>query len=53
MSGRFAHTRGYVVETADAAGYTLVSYEEVVPRMEQGREVRGHLFVFEANEAHA
>jgi predicted TPR repeat methyltransferase len=43
-SGRFAHTKNHVVEAAAKAGYELVTYEEIVPRMERGEEVRGHLF---------
>ena len=46
-SGRFAHTKAYVVHTAaEQAGFTLISYDHIVPRMEHGEEVRGHLFVF-------
>jgi predicted TPR repeat methyltransferase len=45
-SGRFAHTKKHAVEAASEAGYELVMYEEIVPRMEKGEEVRGHLFGF-------
>ena len=45
-SGRFAHTRSHAVGAAAGAGYDLISYEEIVPRMERGEEVRGHLFSF-------
>ena len=45
-SGRFAHSREYVVAMAQAAGFQLMSYDEIVPRMEQGKAVDGHLFVF-------
>jgi len=45
-SGRFGHTKQHAVEAASEAGYKLVSYEEIVPRMEKGDEVRGHLFGF-------
>ena len=45
-SGRFAHTKKHAVEAAENAGYELVAYEEIVPRMERGEEVRGHLFSF-------
>lgn len=45
-SGRFAHTKSHAVSTAEAVGYKLVHYEEIVPRMERGEEVRGHLFTF-------
>ena len=45
-SGRFSHTKLHAVEAASEAGYELVSYEEIVPRMEKGEEVRGHLFGF-------
>ena len=45
-SGRYAHSKSYVVSTAKAAGYRLIGYEEIVPRMEKGEEVQGHLFQF-------
>mmetsp|Transcript_25141 Transcript_25141/g.73740 ORF Transcript_25141/g.73740 Transcript_25141/m.73740 type:complete len:238 (-) Transcript_25141:164-877(-) len=45
-SGRFAHTRRHATEAAARAGYRPHSYEEIVPRMEKGEEVRGHLFGF-------
>ena len=44
-SGRFAHTKAYVLdEAARAGGFSLVSYEEIVPRTEYGKPVQGHLF---------
>ncbi|KAL7481767.1 hypothetical protein ACHAW6_007482 [Cyclotella cf. meneghiniana] len=45
-SGRYAHSKSYVVKTAKEAGFRLVGYEEIVPRMEKGEEVQGHLFQF-------
>ncbi|KAL7538683.1 hypothetical protein ACHAWF_006182 [Thalassiosira exigua] len=48
-SGRFSHTKQHAVEAAEDAGYELVSYREIVPRMERGEEVRGHLFTFVIN----
>jgi predicted TPR repeat methyltransferase len=45
-SGRFAHTKQHVVETATKAGYSLDTYKEIVPRLEKGENVRGHLFRF-------
>ena len=45
-SGRFSHTKGYVLNVAKDLGYGLVSYEEIVPRMEKGKEVKGHIFHF-------
>jgi len=45
-TGRFSHTKRHVTEAATEAGYRLMSYEEIVPRMEKGEEVRGHLFAF-------
>ena len=46
-SGRFAHTRAYVESIAMAAGgYSLISYEEIIPRVEFGKPVPGHIFVF-------
>lgn len=45
-SGRFAHTKEHAVEAAGKAGYTLIEYAEIVPRMEKGEPVQGHLFTF-------
>lgn len=45
-SGRFSHAKEYVVKTAGEVGYELVGYDEIVPRMEKGKEVKGHLFRF-------
>ncbi|CAN0130988.1 unnamed protein product, partial [Heterosigma akashiwo] len=45
-SGRFSHTKKHALEAASEAGYELVLYEEMVPRMEKGQEVQGHLFSF-------
>jgi predicted TPR repeat methyltransferase len=46
-SGRFAHTKQHVVKWAQKAGYELVNYQEIVPRMEKGEPVRGQLFGFQ------
>lgn len=46
-TGRFAHTKGHVLEMANKAGYVLKDYNEIIPRMEKGEPVKGHLFVFE------
>ena len=48
-SGRFAHSREYVTSVARGAGFQLMSYREIVPRIEQGQPVAGHLFVFVRN----
>jgi predicted TPR repeat methyltransferase len=48
-SGRFAHTKKHAVETAKAAGYQLIFYREITPRIEKGQPVPGHLFAFELN----
>lgn len=45
-TGRYAHTKSYVVTVAESAGYHLLRYDEIVPRMEKGEGVKGHLFVF-------
>lgn len=46
-TGRFAHTKEYVVDEAHkTGGYKLVAYEQMVPRLENGMPVQGHLFVF-------
>jgi predicted TPR repeat methyltransferase len=48
-SGRFAHTKQHAIDAASEAGYRLVTYNEIVPRMEKGEEVQGHLFGFVLN----
>jgi len=48
-SGRFSHTKQHALDAASDAGYDLVSYEEIVPRMEKGEEVQGHMFSFVLN----
>lgn len=45
-SGRFAHTKRHTIEAAESAGYQLVAYKEIIPRMEKGEKVKGHLFTF-------
>ena len=45
-SGRYAHSKSYVVRVAENAGFDLIRYDAIVPRMEKGEEVQGHLFVF-------
>jgi hypothetical protein len=35
-----------VTSVAEQAGFDLIRYDEIVPRMEKGEEVQGHLFVF-------
>jgi predicted TPR repeat methyltransferase len=50
-TGRFAHTKDHAVGMASRVGYELTKYQEIVPRMEKGGPVKGHLFVFERNGA--
>lgn len=45
-SGRYAHSKTYVIESAANAGYKLVGYDEITPRYEKGVAVKGHLFRF-------
>jgi len=52
-SGRFAHTKQHAQEAARKAGYKLVVYREIVPRMEKGKEVQGHLFAYELEKGRA
>jgi predicted TPR repeat methyltransferase len=44
-SGRYAHARRYIEAVASAAGLELRSHGRIVPRVDKGREVGGHLFV--------
>lgn len=46
-SGRFAHTKEHALEAAQKAGFQMVTYQEIVPRMEKGEKVQGMLFTFE------
>ena len=50
-SGRFAHTKPYVLQAAAAAGYTLLSYREITPRFENGAAVQGHMFAMRRTES--
>merc|ERR1740139_97667 len=50
-SGRFAHTKPYVLQAAAAAGYTLLSYREITPRFENGAAVQGHMFALRLTES--
>ena len=50
-SGRFAHTKPYVLQAAAAAGYTLLSYREITPRFENGAAVQGHMFALRRTES--
>jgi predicted TPR repeat methyltransferase len=45
-SGRYAHSKSYVTDVAKNAGFDLIRYDRIVPRIEKGEEVQGHLFVF-------
>ena len=45
-SGRFAHTKEHVLKYASSVGYDLSLCKEIVPRMERGEEVLGHIFCF-------
>ncbi|KAL7552590.1 hypothetical protein ACHAWF_015826, partial [Thalassiosira exigua] len=49
-TGRYAHSKSYVTGVAEKAGYVLLGYDEIVPRMEKGEEVQGHLFTFGLGE---
>ena len=46
-TGRFAHTKAHAIESAGKVGYELQYYEEIVPRIEKGEPVKGHLFAFQ------
>jgi len=35
-----------VAGVAKRAGFDLLRYNEIVPRMEKGKEVKGHMFIF-------
>jgi len=44
-SGRFAHTRSYLEARAKAHNFEVLSYAEVVPRLEMGQPIQGQLIV--------
>lgn len=44
-SGRFSHRQSYLETLARAHGLHVEYYEQIVPRMELGKEIQGHLFV--------
>ena len=44
-SGRYAHAVDYVRATASNAGFSVVSAEDIVPRVENGNDVPGTLYV--------
>ena len=47
-TGRFAHTKEYVISSAQAnEKYKSKRYQKIIPREEKGIPVQGHLFVFE------
>jgi len=45
-SGRFAHSKQYVENSAKLAHWNLIAYREIVPRYEGSTPVEAHLFVF-------
>ena len=44
-SGRYAHRPAYVGLVAEAAGFDLVSATDIVPRIENGNDVPGTIYV--------
>ena len=44
-SGRYAHAVDYVRATAEGAGFAVVAAEDIVPRVENGNDVLGTLYV--------
>ena len=46
-SGRFAHTKEHAISMAESVGYNLKHYQDIVPRIEKGDPVKGHLFGFQ------
>lgn len=45
-SGRFSHTKKHVLQAASKAGYIMRHYDEIIPRIEKGEDVKGHIFGF-------
>lgn len=45
-TGRFAHSNAYVMRCAQAAGFTLLTSQEIPLRKERGEWLPGELFIF-------
>lgn len=45
VNGRYCHDTGYVTDTLLSAGFAVSLLEDIVPRLESGKEVDGALFV--------
>jgi predicted TPR repeat methyltransferase len=44
-TGRYAHTKAFVQQSAESAGWSLLTCEDVVVRLESNSPVNGHLFL--------
>jgi len=44
-TGRYAHTKAFVQQSAESAGWSFLSCEDVVVRLESDKPVKGHLIL--------
>lgn len=44
-TGRYAHTKAFVQQSAERAGWLMLDCKEVVVRLESGNQVEGHIFL--------
>ncbi|MCF4009170.1 tetratricopeptide repeat protein [Rheinheimera sp. UJ63] len=45
LNGRYSHTKTYIESSLQQAGFTLCSFESIVPRFEKGKAVAGAMIV--------
>lgn len=44
-TGRYAHTKEFVRQSAESAGWSVLNCEDVIVRLESGNPVAGHIFL--------
>jgi predicted TPR repeat methyltransferase len=47
FTGRFAHSRPYIVGLAEEYGFEVLVHENIVPRRDNGVDIQGHLVVLQ------
>lgn len=50
-TGRYAHTKAFVQQSAESAGWSFLSCEDVVVRLESDKPVKGHLILMSRQPA--
>ena len=44
-TGRFAHRKRYIIQLAEKYGFEVIKLESIIPRLEQGNEIKGYLAI--------